>query len=460
MTNRCRIAVSNRFSHTDDAFAYIESFTNLERSKTMKREYRLERMQALLEAFGRPERRLEVIHIAGSKGKGSTAAFVASMLDAAGYDVGLYTSPHVESYLERFTSARRPLPEHVLLEEADRIRTYLEGGGEVRFEHETHGGPPTTFELLTLLAFLAFVRLGYRYAVLETGMGGRLDATNVVSPLASIITPIELEHTEYLGDTIPKIAGEKAAIIKGAPAFIGRLSDEALEVVRRRIEETGAEAAFLTEEATTLELDTGIVPPLLRVGFRDGVSLKARLSMLGGAQADNAALAALCVRRLFPDVAAATLERGIQATWLPGRGELVRTADDVPVVLDGAHTPHSVARLRETFGELFGTRGVLIFGSVAGKDHETMARILADGFDRVIIARPGSFKESSPEAVAGAFESAGASVSLIPDAGAAVAAALAGGDGRPILVTGSFYLLGEVRRYIRASVDAGDADFV
>ncbi|MFW6223919.1 MAG: bifunctional folylpolyglutamate synthase/dihydrofolate synthase [Spirochaetota bacterium] len=452
--------MSRHFSHTDDAFAYIESFTNLERSKTMTREYRLERMEALLEAFGRPERELEAIHIAGSKGKGSTAAFVASMLDAAGYDVGLYTSPHVESYLERFTSARRPLPEHVLLEEAQRIHDYLEGGGESRFEHETHGGPPTTFELLTLLAFLAFVRLGYRYAVLETGMGGRLDATNVVSPRASIITPIEREHTEYLGETIPEIAGEKAAIIKSAPAFIGRLTEEAVAVVRRRLAETGAEAAFLTEETTTLQLDTAGVPPLLQVAFRDGVSLKARLSMLGGAQADNAALAALCVHRLFPEVAPATLERGIQAAWLPGRGELIRTADDVPVVLDGAHTPHSVARLRDTFGELFGTRGILIFGSVAGKDHETMARILADGFDRVIIARPGSFKDSSPEAVAAAFESAGAAVTLIPDARAAVAAARAGGEGRPILVTGSFYLVGEVRRHIRASMDAGEADFV
>jgi dihydrofolate synthase/folylpolyglutamate synthase len=452
--------LSSSFSHSGDAFAYIESFTNLERSKTLKREYRLERMEALLEAFGHPERELTVVHVAGSKGKGSTATFIASILDAAGYDVGLYTSPHVESYTERFTSARRALPEHVLTEEAERIRTYLDGGGGQRFENEMHGGPPTTFELLTLLAFLAFVRLGYRHAVLETGLGGRLDATNVVDPVASVITPIELEHTEYLGNTIAEVAGEIAAIIKGAPAFIGRQPEAAAEVLHRRIGETGAAGQVLGEEVTHIELDTGGVPPLLRLGFADGARLRARLSMLGAVQADNAALAALCVRSVFPDVSSTTLERGIQSAWLPGRGELVRTANDTPVVLDGAHTPHSVARLRETFCELFGTRGTLVFGSVAGKDHRSMAATLAGSFDRVIVARPGTFKESDPGAVATSFERAGAAITLIPEAEKAIEAALAGGDGRPVLVTGSFYLLGEVRRHLRTSVDATPDDFV
>jgi dihydrofolate synthase/folylpolyglutamate synthase len=452
--------LSAPFSHASEAFAYVESFTNLERSTILKREYRLERMEALLEAFGRPERELTVVHVAGSKGKGSTAAFIASMLDAAGYDVGLYTSPHVESYTERFTSARRPLPEHVLIEETERIRRFLEGGGESRFEHETHGGPPTTFELLTLLALLAFVRLGYRYAVLETGLGGRLDATNVVDPVASVITPVELEHTEYLGDTVTAIAGEIARIIKTAPAFIGRQPPDAERVLAARIAETGAAGYHLTEAVPGIEVDAGGVPPLLRLRLADGTSLQSRLSMLGAVQGDNAALAAACVRTVFPQVDAATLERGIRAAWLPGRGELVRTRGDVPVVLDGAHTPHSTARLCTTFRELFGTRGILVFGSVAGKDHTAMAANLAGSFDRVIVARPGTFKESDPAAVADAFERAGARVTLLPEAREALDAALGEGGGRPVLVTGSFYLLGEVRGHLRTAVDAGPDDFV
>lgn len=456
--------MSTQFAGVDEAFAYIESFTNLERSQILKREYRLERMQALLDDFRRPERNLEVIHIAGSKGKGSTAAFIAAILEAAGSDVGLYTSPHVESYTERFTSAGRPLPEHVLIEEIERIRSYVEQGGEARFEHEAYGGPPTTFELLTLLAFLAFTRLGFRHAVVETGLGGRLDATNVVEPRASVITPIELEHTEYLGDTIPEIAGEKAGIIKSAPTFIGRLVPEAREVMEARLAATGAPGYFLDSEAPRIDLDTAGVPPYLRVGLRDGTAVEARLAMLGAAQADNAALAAVCVHTLFADIAPRTIARGIETARLPGRGELLRDVGEVPVVLDGAHTPHSVARLRETFTELFGEGGVLVFGSVLGKDHETMAEILAPAFDRVIVARPGTFKESDPQAVAAAFAARGAEVTLQPDAAAALELALShgrssggrsnrpGGTGtttKPVLVTGSFYLLGEVRRAIR-----------
>ncbi|MFP4637265.1 MAG: bifunctional folylpolyglutamate synthase/dihydrofolate synthase [Spirochaetaceae bacterium] len=449
-----------RFADVDEAFAYFESFTNLERSPTVRREYRLERMHALLEAFGRPERVPEAIHIVGSKGKGSTAAFIASILEAAGYDVGLYTSPHVETYLERFTSSGRPLPEHVLTEEAERIRAYVDGGGGRRFEAETHGGPPTTFELLTLLAFLAFERLEYRYVVLEAGMGGRLDATNVVVPRATVITPIEREHTKYLGDTVEEIAAEKAAVIKGAPVFVGRQSPEALAVIHARAADAGSPVRLLAEETTTVELDPSAVPPRLDLRFADGTLLTPRLSMLGTAQGDNAALAALCARTVFPELPRSALERGLQTARLPGRGELLRTARGTPVLLDGAHTPRSVEALKRTFTSLFGRRGVLLFGSVIDKDHGEMAGILADAFERVVVARPGTFKESDPGAVASAFEAHGATVSLIPDAGEALEAALEAASGRPVLVTGSFYLLGAVRRRLSESVDGLTGYFV
>jgi dihydrofolate synthase/folylpolyglutamate synthase len=195
-----------------EAFAYIESFTNFEKKTTMvEREYRLDRMRFLLSSFGNPERAFKTIHVAGSKGKGSTAAFAASILAASGEKTGLYTSPHVASYRERITVNGEEYPDGAYVSAVGRIRDFVESMDEADFPG---GTSPTTFELLTLLGFLMFKESSCRWAVIETGIGGRLDATNLILPEVSVLTPIELEHTDILGSTIAAIAREKAGIIK------------------------------------------------------------------------------------------------------------------------------------------------------------------------------------------------------------------------------------------------------
>ncbi len=220
----------SRFADPDDAFAYIESFTNFERRRLtpLDREYRLDRMFSLLEHFGRPHEAFACFHVAGTKGKGSTAAFLAGALRAAGHRTGLYLSPHVSSYNERITIDGDAVAPALLTEVASRIAAELDAGA---LEDLRGGFGPTTFELLTLLAFLCFRESGCREAVIEVGIGGRLDATNVVTPTASVITPLDLEHTQLLGDTLASIAREKAGIIKpGRPAFVGHQLPEAREV--------------------------------------------------------------------------------------------------------------------------------------------------------------------------------------------------------------------------------------
>lgn len=428
------------FTTADDVFAYIEGFTNLERGSYRPRQYRLERMTRLLSMFGNPHEGFDIIHVAGSKGKGSTATFLASILDAAGYATGLYLSPHVIDYRERITQAGRFIPDEVILGEAPRISAYVDRLTSSGLPREEL---PTTFELLTLLAFLCFRTLSFRWIVVEVGIGGRLDATNVVSPRASVITPIELEHTEYLGNTIEEIAAEKAGIIKeGIPTFVGRLVPAALEVVTTVARGRDSAVYELSVEAPSISAMVSPSGTAATLKWRTGSEMALNLSLIGRAQVDNAALAALVCATIFPDLSPATIVGGLAQARLPGRMEVVDGPH--PVVLDGAHTPDSVRVCLEAFTEAFGGRGVLVFGSVVGKKVEAMAKILAPAFDRIIVTTPGTFKESRPSEVADVFRRLNPSTELVLDPGDALNVAYAAGNA-PILVTGSFYLVGAIR---------------
>ena len=237
----------------DSALAYIESFTNLERLPGgSMRPYRLDRMEVLLELFGNPQNKFSSIHISGSKGKGSTGLYIACILNDAGFKTGLYTSPHVHSYRERITRAGEPFPDELLVDLIVTIKQVIEGLPPGALPGQDK---PTTFELLTLLSYLAFARDGVEWAVIETGIGGRLDATNVLSPKATVHTPVELEHTEVLGDTVEKIAAEKAGIIKaGIPAYCGLQRPEALSVFAEKARSVGAPFIELAKEIPGMEI--------------------------------------------------------------------------------------------------------------------------------------------------------------------------------------------------------------
>jgi dihydrofolate synthase / folylpolyglutamate synthase len=444
-----------------EVFSWAESFTNFERGAlpTDKRLYRLERMRWLLERFGSPDRGLRIIHVAGTKGKGSTAAFMASVLSAAGSATGLYTSPHVRDAFERIALPGRD-PDPALLV---RLGREVKGLVDTLPPEGPWGAPgalgldpralpggfaPTTFELYTLLAFLYFRESGCTDAVVEVGIGGRLDATNVVSPCVSVITPLDLEHTDVLGDTIECIAAEKAGIIKpGVPAFSAPQLPGAREVFRRTCAERGSPLSFLDEAAAidSTRVDAGGTS--LRVRLDGEEPRDFRLSMLGGFQAENAALAYLALRRTRPEITEAQFREGFADTRLPGRMEL--RPGSPAIVLDGAHTPLAVTRLLESFRAVFPGEAVLLFGSVAGKNPRGMAEILAPAFPRVIVSTPGSFKESAPDLVAGIFRGLNPATELVRDPAQALARAReASGGARPILVTGSFYMVSEIRRLL------------
>jgi dihydrofolate synthase/folylpolyglutamate synthase len=430
-----------------ELFGWIESFTNLERSGAVfsARAYQLERMRRLAQGLGSPQDAYRSFHVAGSKGKGSTAALLAWSLQASGLRTGLYTSPHVESYLERYAVLEHGAGDSraaLLADLGGRLRQHI---GELPVEFLEEYGRPTTFELLTLLAFELFRESGCRTAVLETGIGGRLDATNVVIPELCLLTPIEREHTDVLGDTLGQIAREKGGIIKpGVPVYSAAQAPEVRAVLRGIAAERGSPITFLDEELE--ELSSRLAPEgtELAVRFRGEPLRRYRLALIGDFQAENAALVDLAARRTL-GLAGEALERGFLLARLPARMELLRTRP--AVVLDGAHTPHSVERVLAAFRALYGTEGVLLFGAARGKKIAEMAALLAPAFQRIVITTPGTFKESDPAETHRLFQGFSPAALLEPDTGAGLARALELTEARrPLLVLGSFYLAGEVRR--------------
>ena len=430
-----------------ELFGWIESFTNLERSGAVfsARAYQLERMRGLAQRLGSPQEAYRSFHVAGSKGKGSTAALLAWSLQASGLRTGLYTSPHVESYLERYAvlenGASDPHPQ-LLADLGARLRENIE---TLPREFLEEYGQPTTFELLTLLAFELFRESGCRAAVLETGIGGRLDATNVVTPELCLLTPIEREHTDVLGDTLGEIAREKGGIIKpGVPVYSSAQAPEVRAVLRGIAARQRSPIAFLDEELEDLSSRFTPEGTDLELRFHGEPPRRYRLALIGDFQAENAALVDLAARRTL-GLGGEALEQGFLAARLPARLELLRPRP--PVVLDGAHTPRSVERVLAAFRALYGSDGVLLFGAARGKKIAEMAALLAPAFQRIVITTPGVFKQSDPVETHRLFQGLCPAARLEPDTGAALALALELTEAqRPLLVLGSFYLAGEVRR--------------
>ncbi|MCQ2412168.1 MAG: bifunctional folylpolyglutamate synthase/dihydrofolate synthase [Sphaerochaetaceae bacterium] len=427
------------FETFDQVVHYMESFTNLEKKtdKYTVRTYRLDRMQALMERLGNPQESYKTIHVAGSKGKGSTASYIASGLEAAGFVTGLYMSPHVSDYRERFTRCGAFIDDAILIATGNKLACMIEG---FHFCDQYGENEPTTFELYTAFAFMLFKEIGCQWAVIETGLGGRLDATNILKSEASVLTPIELEHTDILGDTIAKIAGEKAKIIKaGRPVFCALQNPEALAVFQAEANEKGSPLYSLSNETSSIT-DT-------HVTFTDGYETDLDLAMAGLVQAQNCALALLVLRTLGLYVPQVT-ECALMKNALPGRME--RVSWDRTLYLDGAHTQNSMAHLLETFRKMYPTkRGICIFGAVAGKNHEAMTDLVLSTFDSIVVCRPGTFKKSDPEALYQmllAKKGPNQCVVYREDAADALSYCLSHTEtDEPVLACGSFYLAGVIK---------------
>lgn len=437
------------FTSFDQVIAYMEHFTNLEKKtdKYSVRTYRLDRMQALLKELGNPQEEYKTIHIAGSKGKGSVASYIAKGLEAAGMKTGLYMSPHVSDYRERFTICGKFIDDDLLIKTGNLLKNKLK---DFHFCDTLGENEPTTFELYTSFAFLLFKETGCKWAVVETGLGGRLDATNILNPQACVLTPIELEHTNILGDTITKIAIEKSKIIKkNTPVFTSPQEKDAIEVFRN---EAAVQNSTLFEfEDCVSCLETSFINGKQNVNviLNDGFQTSYNLAMIGKVQAQNSVLSLIVLRYLGFYVQNKT-EKAFENNTLVGRTEVIDWKRKL--ILDGAHTQKSMENLLDTFKQMYPQKcGVCIFGAVEGKNHEAMCNLILETFDKIIISRPGTFKKSNVQALFEMFEHKIAEfdeykekkVYLESEASSALELAqkLTSVD-EPVLICGSFYLAG------------------
>lgn len=438
---------------------WLDSFLNFEKLP-QKNMFWLDTMETLAGEAGHPELSCPSFHVAGSKGKGSTSAFISSILSESGMKTGLYTSPHILSFFERITRNRSFLPENVYEESAKELMALAESG-----DVSAGGRPVTWFELVTMYAFLCFRRAKMDAAVFEVGLGGRLDATNIVRPLVSCITAIEKEHTEYLGDTLEKIAAEKGGIIKEeTPVIVSPQPQGVRDVFRRIAREKQARIGFADELCTQIEskirafspeepsgwgMDTRIVSPLF------SRPLCARLLLAGDFQAVNAAVAALAVRAAFPAISEDTIERGLERTTLPARFEIVRGKgrwEDIPyIVIDGAHTPRSIGFTLGTAREAGMETRTLLFACAKDKDVRGIASLLKGKFDKVFLTVPGGVKKGDLADEREAFASNGIECTSGMDYKKLIEEALCfcAREKSPLLVTGSFYLAAEVKRILQ-----------
>lgn len=434
------------FGNFNEVVRYMERFINLEHSPTLynSRTYRLDRMKAMLQVLGNPQNCYKTIHVAGSKGKGSTASYIASILNAEGYKTGLYMSPHVSDYRERFTLCRNFIPDNELIKAGNELEQKLD-----KFEY--NGTNPTTFEMYTAFAFLLFKNLKCDYAVIETGLGGRLDATNVITPVASVLTTIELEHTDLLGPTIEAIATEKSKIIKNnTPSFSAFQKPEASEVFKKEALAQNSTLYTLENNLKSLTSTQNIEYQTVTMEFADNSSYTLNLKMLGHVQAQNCALAILTAKTLglFDKEKAI---KALENTTLPGRMEKLNFKR--PLYLDGAHTEQSTKNLFITFREIYpGKKGICIFGSVEGKHHVQMSEQVLENFDKIVISRPGTFKKSNPVALFELFNSKKQNQTIVLKENAKDALQYCIDNtepDEPVIACGSFYLAGEIKEALK-----------
>ena len=398
----------------------------------------LARTRALLDALGCPERALKFVHITGSNGKGSTAAMLASILTAAGYRTGLFTSPHLYRFNERFRLDGAPIPDAALASAADRVLA----AAETLPEH------PTEFELMTAIGFLWFAEAHCDIVVLEVGLGGRLDSTNVIpAPEAAVITNIALEHTALLGDTLAAIAREKAGILKSGSRAVLYAQTEEVETVISRVCAEKAIPLTVTDPARLTLLSSG--PDGQCFTYR--TDAPRRLPLLGSYQLRNVMTVLDTVGALRAQgwtVSDDAVSAGLAATRWPGRLELVRRAPDF--IIDGGHNPQCAQALADALRGLYGDRKlILLVGVLADKDWQAMVGELLPLAARVLTVRPESERAKSETELADWIRAQGVPAEAHASLGEAADAALALASPDDVICAyGSLYSVGELRHHL------------
>lgn len=417
-----------------EALQYLDSFLNYEQRTdyVYPRDFSLERVQTLLARLGDPQEGFLSFHIAGTKGKGSTAAFAASLLGAAGLKVGLYTSPHLKEVRERIQVSGVPIPEEALADLIFRIRPQVPAG-------------LTYFELLTACAFLHFARQRVDVAVLEVGLGGRLDATNLVSPEVTAMTPVSLDHMQQLGHTLGAIVREKAGILKaGVPLVLAPQPPEALAVLEGMTLEKGVACHRIDREVRWEVHALSLQGSQVSITTPEATYRNLNVPLLGGHQVLNAATAIRMVecfdRRAIPE---AVVRQGIGKTRWPGRCQWVPGRP--PILLDGAHNAASAGALRQTVERWFPGRKIwLLVGVSLGKDLAGMAQVWGPWAHRVWVTQAAVPRAESPDRLSEHFRAAGGEVVFAPSVDRALSEIrqVAASEDL-VVVTGSLFVVAE-----------------
>jgi len=452
-----------------------------ELAHTPSNKFDLAHMRVLLKAMDHPERAFPAVLIAGTNGKGSTAATLASILRASGLRTGLYTSPHLIRINERIRVNGEPIGDDDFARlhgEVDRVADLLVAQGDLPWH-------PSFFEMMTAIAFAHFARERVEIAVLEVGMGGRLDATNVVEPLVSVIADISLDHQKFLGNTVGEIAREKVGIIRpGGVVVTLPQQPEANDVIGNTILDLGARGVSAVQYVPPVSPGSGEYlvrstkkvgdPPRKPLTAKDaeadakvaengslgrfyqyplqimGKQILVQSPLVGRHQLRNVALAVAAAEELaklgFARIAPESIERGLRETRWPGRFQVLPARDGWPeTVLDVAHNPAGAWALRSALSEHYDNRRLIfVFGAMRDKAISEMTEILFPLADRVIATRPENPRSASPEEIQQAGSRTGSEIEAVAEIGTALqrARAAAGADS-VLVVTGSIYLVGE-----------------
>ena len=431
---------------------YDEAIKYIKETAKFGSKYGLERTEKILEFLGNPHKHIKTIHVAGTNGKGSTTAMLTSILMDAGYNVGSYISPYIEEFEERIQINRNNIPKEELAEVVTEVSKAVSKVVDLGYIN------PTEFEIITCAGFLYFHKKNIDYAVIEVGLGGRLDSTNVITPILSIISSISLDHTQILGDTLDKIAYEKAGIIKGnVPVILFPQEKAAEDVIEKTCKEKNSKlikvprdiSEYVAVTSNTLE---GKEIKTQQINLKNEYIDSYELSLLGKHQILNSTVVVYAAKELMNlgvKISKDNIINGLKSVQWPGRLEIMK--NNPLVIIDGAHNIDGIKKLTESIDLYFKyNKLILILGILADKQVEDMIETIAPKAERIISVTPHSDRAELAEDLKVEIEKLGVSCEAIDSYEEAYKKALSYcNDDDLLLISGSLYMIGDMRKIIR-----------
>ncbi|WP_291582757.1 bifunctional folylpolyglutamate synthase/dihydrofolate synthase [Clostridium sp. UBA6640] len=431
---------------------YDEAIKYIKETAKFGSKYGLDRTEKILELLGNPHKHIKTIHVAGTNGKGSTTAMLTSILMDAGYNVGSYTSPYIEEFEERIQINRTNIPKEELAEVVTEVSKAVSKVVDLGYIN------PTEFEIITCAGLLYFYKKNIDYAVIEVGLGGRLDSTNVITPILSIISSISLDHTQILGDTLDKIAYEKAGIIKEkVPVVLFPQEEVAEDVIEKTCKEKNSKlikvprdiSEYVAVTSNTLE---GKEIKTQQINLKNEYIDSYELSLLGKHQILNSTVVVYAARELMnlgAKISKDNIINGLKSVQWPGRLEIMK--NNPLVVIDGAHNIDGIKKLTESIDLYFKyNKLILILGILADKQVEDMIGTIAPKAERIISVTPHSDRAELAEDLKIEIEKLGVSCEAIDSYEEAYKKALSYcNDDDLLLISGSLYMIGDMRKIIR-----------